>query len=133
MIRQPTGKIPIIKFLENLSDETGRLAVVVSDLDDLMATMAVAPSSLTAEQLHGLQSVDALRQALEAIAQITRSAANSIPADADTALSRSDLAGDVNIQKVRDACLGLGSAHDFNVPPQGQTIGADETVFFDEA
>lgn len=124
------GKIPIVTLFENLSTETDRLAGVAAGLDAMMATLAVSPSEVTSDQLRGLQDVDALRQALEAISQITRSAANGLPDGANVDFSRSELAAGVRIQQVRDACLGTALQQDRS--HEDLPASSAEPVFFDE-
>ena len=111
-------------FLENISKETDRLARVAVQLDGMVAALAQEPSSLTSDQFRVLQGMDALRQALEAISKIAKSAADDLPADANVGFAVERLAEGVNIQNVRDACLGVTSVQ----CEKGR--GTAETVFF---
>lgn len=110
MITEPADSIDIVHLLENIAGEANRLAGVASELDGLMADIAVSEFGIATDQLVRLQSIDALRQALEAIAQVTRSAAQALPADSAIGLSRRKLADGVTLQEVREACLGLHNA-----------------------
>ncbi len=130
MIRQPKGEIPITVLFENLSDEIMRLAEVALELDGLMVLSSTSGAEMAADRLAGLQGVDALRQSLEAIAQITRSAAEIIPVAANIALPRGELAHGVTIQKVRDACLAPHQG--FGEPLPEMEAAPAEMIFFDD-
>jgi hypothetical protein len=124
---QSSDRIPIHTLLENLSRETARLAGVASELDELVGSLATTGGNIGPEQIVGLQSVDALRQALVAIAQITQTAATVLPAEANILLPRSKMASGVTIQAVSKACLGPDL-----VPSRCNDPAPANSVFFDE-
>ncbi len=123
------GEILVATLFENLSCEARRLASIASNLDGLMAAIAASAGRMTSDQVLGLQNIDALRQSLEAIAQITTLAAKSVPSDADFTFIRNDLANTVTVRKVRDGCLGPPS--DIAEPHQTPKSDTDDTMIFD--
>lgn len=92
-------------LFRNISGEVAHWAQVAERLDELIGQMPVAAGDDVNQRATQLQDMDALRQALHAIAQITSSAASEVPLDADFRLNKDTLSMSVTMESVRNACL----------------------------
>lgn len=123
--------IPVSALLQNVSYEVERLAQVAEGLDEIVGDLAASNRDGAAPLSVRFQDVDALRQALHAIAQVTMTAARDIPQGSDPWLPKGALAEGVTLEKVRDACLCTDAP---GAVPARTSTGEmkDEPSFFDE-
>lgn len=98
-------KIGAKALLENVSCELSSWARVAERLDDLIGEVSFAMQDDHNQIASQLQDMDALRQAIQALAKITSTASKEFPADADVLLSQKALAEDITLESVRIACL----------------------------
>ncbi|OAN80767.1 hypothetical protein A8B78_10310 [Jannaschia sp. EhC01] len=122
--------IPVSALLSNISNEVERLAQVAEGLDEFVGDLAVSNVDDAVPHATRLQEMDALRQALHAIARVTATAARDIPQATDAWLDKGALAEGVTLEKIRDACLHMDQVT--SAATIKETNGDDEPTFFDE-
>ncbi|ABD55754.1 hypothetical protein [Jannaschia sp. CCS1] len=105
-------------LLRNVAAEVACWAQVAERLDDLVGQLSASTDDSVNRLGVDLQDMDALRQALHALAQITSSAADEFPMDADVLLSHDALTKSVTMESVRNACLRTERAAQTEVDDQ---------------
>lgn len=122
--------ISVSALLQNVSYEVERLAQVAEGLDEIVGDLAASDREGAVPLSARFQDVDALRQALHAIAQVTMTAARDIPQASDARLPKGTLAEGVTLEKVRDACLRTEQRA--GASTRTDRSGTDDPSFFDE-
>ncbi len=121
-------RLSVGTLMRNTATELDRLAEIAQGMDVLVADLvAQLPSSAQGAKL---QDIDYLRQALQAIATVSRNASEDLGLEHSTCVSRARLAREVTLASVLDACLTEASVNDSHSERSSSDAPVDTAILF---
>ncbi|QXT41189.1 hypothetical protein [Gymnodinialimonas ceratoperidinii] len=130
MTEADPAAISVADLFTNLSSETDRLARIALCLDEALSKQT-AVTDYGCAPSRELQSIDALRQSLLALSQITAAAASEVRTTESPSLTIASLATGISIERVRKACLRpVSTIQKCGIEPASVSCSAQ--TFFEE-